>query len=199
MKNICVFCGSALGNQQAYQQAATILGKALVNNNINLVYGGANIGLMRVIADEVLKGKKKVTGIMPQFLGNKEILHHAIDEMIIVDTMAERKQLLIEKSCGFIALPGGFGTLDEIAEVLTWYQLDLTNKPLAILNINGYYDHLEAQLKTMATNGFIRNEHHTNILFSTNPEEVVLDLLSFKKTPVDSKWVDELKKPFENR
>jgi len=194
MKSICVFCGSSIGNKEIYTSATHDIAKYFISNNIDLVYGGSNIGLMRILADDIQEGKCKVIGVMPHFLASKEIAHTTIDELIMVETMAIRKQKMADLSDAFIAMPGGFGTLDEISEVLTWYQLELTKKPLAIYNVNHYYDHLGLFLDRMVEDGFLRSEHRKNIIIEENPEKLFEKLLDFEPISVPHKWVDDLKK-----
>ena len=136
MNRICVFCGSSMGNSLEFKQSAKKLGKYFVENKIDLVYGGANVGLMKIIADVAMEGGRKVTGIMPHLLIEKEVEHKGITELISVDTMAERKHLMAKMSDGFIAMPGGLGTLDELSEVLTYNQLRICDKPIGLLNKN---------------------------------------------------------------
>src|SRR4030095_3484794 len=139
MKRITVFCGSSLGNGTNFRTQATLLGQVLAKRNIELVYGGANVGLMGAVADGVLSEGGKVIGVLPNFLKSKEIAHEQLTELILVDSMHERKTKMNELCDGVIALPGGFGTLEEFFEMLTWAQLGLHKKPIAILNIDGFY------------------------------------------------------------
>lgn len=193
MKNICVFCGSSTGNKEIYKESARKLAAHLAEMEMDLVYGGSNIGLMRILADIMIDQNRKVIGIMPEMLISKEILHEGISEIIRTDSMHERKLLMGELSDAFIALPGGFGTLDEISEVLTWNQLGINEKPIGLLNINGFYDSLIAFLDRAVEDGFLRAEHRSNIIVESNEKDLIKALLNFEKTEVDSKWVDELK------
>ncbi|HYG02315.1 MAG TPA: TIGR00730 family Rossman fold protein [Chryseosolibacter sp.] len=154
--NICVFCGSATGATSIYRQAATDLGKALAEHSFTLIYGGGNVGLMGIVADAVMKHGGKVIGVIPDFLLKREVGHRGITELIIVDSMHERKKKMADLANGFIALPGGWGTLEELAEVLTWRQLRLIHNPVAILNVNSFYDALLAQMKHMTQEGFLQ-------------------------------------------
>ena len=142
MKTICVYCGSSFGNAPVFREAAKNLAHQLVERKMNLVYGGGDIGLMKVIADEVLALGGKVTGVIPQALFDREVGHSQLSALHIVADMHERKALMAELSDGFIALPGGIGTLEELFEMYTWLQLGFHNKPLGILNVDGFYDHL---------------------------------------------------------
>src|SRR5690554_1994263 len=149
MKSICVYCASGIGNQSIYGEEAFKLGEILTENKIQVVYGGAKIGVMGKLAEGVLSKNGKIIGIIPEFLKKKEIAHTGLTEIITVQTMHERKALMQEKSDGFIALPGGFGTMEELFEILTWAQLDLHRKPIGILNTNGYYNALIQFVETM--------------------------------------------------
>lgn len=192
MKNICVFCGSSPGNNKLYSSVAKKFGKLLAENNIDLVYGGSNIGLMKVLANEVLLNGGKVTGIMPHSIVKLGILHSSLTESHFVNTMGERKEMMIKISDAFIALPGGLGTLDELFEILSSNQLDLTNKACGILNINGYYDHLLKFLDSAVEEGFIRIEHRKNLLVEEDAEMLIEKLKTFK--PIQAhKWVENLK------
>ena len=193
MKSICVFCGSSMGSEKVYQQKAFALGKLLAENNITLVYGGANIGLMKVLADTVLTFGGSVEGVMPGMLVEKEIAHQNLTKLHIVDSMHERKLLMANLSDAFIAMPGGFGTLDELAEVFTWIQLEIINKPCAIFNVIGYFDHLISFLDHSVNERFLRHEHRNNIIIDSDENRLLEKIISFKSIPVDSKWVDELK------
>lgn len=195
INSIGVFCGSSMGSDPVYAEQAAILGQQLVKNNIELVYGGANIGLMKVIAGTVLENGGKVSGVMPDFLIKKEIVHRQLTNLYTVYSMHERKALIAKLSDAFIAMPGGFGTLDELAEVLTWYQLEITNKPIAIYNINGYFDHLIHFLDHSVEKKFLRTEHRNNIIIERDPVILIKKITAFEPLEVDSKWVDELKLP----
>jgi hypothetical protein len=193
IKTIGLFCGSSMGFSGIYKEQSALLASILADNAIDLVYGGAEIGLMNVVADIMLKSGRKVYGVMPQMLVDKEIAHQNLTKMYVVESMHERKALMAEMSDAFIALPGGFGTLDELAEALTWYQLEIGCKPVGIFNINSYYDHLLMFLDRCVEEGYLRHEHRQNIVVSNNAAGLIKALQSFKPLPVDHKWVDELK------
>mgnify|MGYP002619508171 CR=1 FL=1 len=193
ISSICVFCGSSTGRGEAYAANARLLGKAIVKNNCNLVYGGSNIGLMRILADEVLSGGGKVTGVMPNGLADKEIAHKGIHDLHLVDTMHERKAMMASMSDAFIAMPGGLGTLDEIFEILSWNQLDIISKPTALYNVDGYYDHLLRFLDHTVDEHFVRPEHRANLLVDDEAERLMKKILDFIPQKPPSKWVDELK------
>lgn len=180
MKNICVFCGSSFGADEIYVQEAKRLGEYIAKNNLTLVYGGGNVGLMGTIADEVLKHKGEVIGVIPSFLKEREVGHLGLSQLHVVDTMHERKQLMAQLSDAFIAMPGGLGTLEELAEITTWVQLEIIKKPTAVLNVNGYYDALLRQLDIMTEQGFVRKGNRKNILSDTNVDGLMESLLSFK-------------------
>lgn len=192
MRSICVFCGSSMGNKIEYTRAAKKVGEYLVKNKIELIYGGADVGLMKIIADEVLNGGIKVIGIMPHMLIAKEVEHHGITELISVETMAERKELMVEMSDGFIAMPGGFGTLDELSEILTHNQLRISDKPIGLLNTEGYYDDLLKFIDTAVDSGFVRAEHRDNIIVSSNVEELIEKMNDYKPV-VMRKWIEDIK------
>ena len=142
MKSVCVFCGSSPGNHPAYVTVARTTGQILAENNLKLVFGGGRVGLMGQVANAALAAGTKVIGVIPEFIANKEIAHGELSQLHVVNSMHERKALMAKLSDGFIALPGGFGTLEEFCEILTWAQLGLHQKPLGLLNVNGYYDSL---------------------------------------------------------
>src|SRR6478609_6089839 len=173
MKRITVFCGSSLGNGPHFQVQAKLLGQTLAKQNIELVYGGAKIGLMGAVADGALSAGGKVIGVLPNFLRSKEIAHEGLTELILVDSMHERKTKMHELCDGVIALPGGFGTLEEFFEMLTWAQLGLHKKPIAILNIDGFYDSLRSLVQTMVDKGFLKEANQQMLLMSDNIEELL--------------------------
>ena len=190
MKNICVFCGSSLGLRPAYQQAATALGTIIAQRGMNLVYGGGKVGLMGIIADAVLAGGGEVIGVIPEFIAAKEIAHTGLTKLHIVNSMHERKAMMVDFSDGFIAMPGGFGTFEEFFEVLTWGQLGLHQKPHGLLNIEGYYDALLKLVDTAIAEKFIREAHRNLILTSPNPESLLDSMTNYQ--PVNTeKWIDK--------
>lgn len=153
-ESICVFCGSSEGNDTAIIEQASQLGKTLAEREITLVYGASKLGIMGKVAHAALDHGGKVVGIIPKFLKLKEVVHLGLDEMITTENMHDRKLLMQEKSDAFIALPGGFGTLEELFEIITWSQLGLHHKPIGLLNTSGFYDHLIAMLEEMVRRGF---------------------------------------------
>ena len=189
---ICVFCGSSMGSNSAYRDAATSVAEFFVANNIGLVYGGANVGLMKILADVMLANNKEAIGIMPHNLVRKEVAHESLTEMIIVNTMAERKEKMVELSDGFITLPGGYGTLDELSEILTFNQLRIMDKPLGILNINNYFDHLLSFFDHAVEEGFVRGEHRKNLIVTDNIDELFSRMNNYKPLTM-GKWIEEIK------
>ena len=155
IKNICVYCGSSNGRLDAYGEAGTALAQALVKHNMGLVYGGASIGVMGKVADGILAFGGEVIGVIPKALAHKEVAHHHLTQLHVTESMHERKMLMAELSDGFIALPGGIGTFEELFEIWTWYQLGMHRKPFGLLNVAGYYDPLIAMLDGMVAQGFL--------------------------------------------
>jgi len=157
--NICVFCGSSIGNNLIYEEAAQELGRLMAESSHSLVYGGGNVGLMGAIADSVLKHNGKVIGVIPDFLLRLEVGHRGITELEVVSSMHERKKRMADLSNAFIAMPGGWGTLDELAEILTWKQLGLVTQPIGLLNTLNFFDPLLDQMRLMVSAGFLRQEN----------------------------------------
>jgi len=192
IKTICVFCGSSNGENEAYGLKAETLGKFFLEKEICLVYGGANVGLMRIIADTVLSGGGKVIGVMPRSLVEREVAHAHLTEMHIVADMQERKALMAELSDAFIALPGAYGTYDELFEMLTWNQLGIINKPVGLLNVNGFYDPLIRMLDQAVKEKFLRPEHRS-ILQVDEDEDRLFDKLNGYQPVLAQKWIERLK------
>ncbi|MBF7092486.1 TIGR00730 family Rossman fold protein [Flavobacterium sp. ALJ2] len=188
MKRITVFCGSSFGNKKEYETQAFQLGQILSKNNIDLVYGGAKVGLMGVVADGVLNKNGKVIGVLPDFLMKKEIAHDNLTELIIVKSMHERKTKMNELSNGIIALPGGFGTLEEFFEMLTWAQLGLHKKPIGILNSNGFYDLLLEFILKMVNEGFLKEINQQMIIVSTDAQDLINKMKNYV-APEVGKWI----------
>lgn len=188
IQSLSVFCGSSLGNDEKYFQEAQSVGKFLSENHIRLIYGGARVGLMGTVADACIKHKGKVTGIIPDFIQDKEIAHENLSELIIVSSMHERKTLMFEKSDGAIVLPGGFGTLDEMFELLTWGQLGLHKKPIGVLNVSGYYDHLFLFLDHMVEEGLLRKANRDMVLQAVNIEDLYKEMAHYE-APDKPKWI----------
>lgn len=176
MPLVAVYCGSRLGNQEIYEQSARKLGEALAKNGLGLVYGGASIGLMGAVADEVIKNGADVVGVIPTFMLEHEIAHTQLTRLHLTDTMHTRKAIMAEYADAFITLPGGLGTLEEIMEIATWRQLYQHEKPMIILNINGYYDKLIEHLHHTAEQGFMKKEDLNRLVVCQAVEQAV-DLL----------------------
>jgi uncharacterized protein (TIGR00730 family) len=188
MKSITIFCGSSSGTDPLFLQTATDSGRTLAERSITLVYGGAKIGLMGAVANGALSRGGKVIGVLPEFLMGKEIAHQGLTELITSATMHERKVKMHELSDGAIALPGGFGTMDELFELLTWGQLGLHAKPVALLNIGGFYDPLIEQLSRMTRSGFMKEENRTMLLVGTTIDSILSQMESYT-APVVCKWI----------
>lgn len=182
MKKISVFCGSSAGNDVVYENAAKAVGVYFAQNNIELVFGGGKVGIMGIIADSILANGGKVTGVIPVFLEVKEIMHPNVTKMFVTDTMHERKQIMYDMSDGIIALPGGFGTLDELFESLTWSQLMLHTKPVGLLNVAGFYDPLLAMIQTMADKGFLKKVNQDLLIVDTDIAALIQKMRAFKPT-----------------
>lgn len=176
MQNIAVYCGSGSGINPVFAEAAKLLGRAMVKRDFGLVYGGGNVGLMGLIANEVLAGGQDVIGVIPSALYDLEVGHDGLTELLIVDTMHERKALMMKHSDGFIAMPGGIGTLEELFEVMTWFQLRYHHKPVGVLNVNGYYDQLLGFLRHAAAEEFIREDLDELLVVSADPHELLTKL-----------------------
>ncbi len=189
---VCVFCGSSMGNEPRYQEAAAQLGEVLAQNDCTLYYGGANVGLMKIIADKMLEKGKRVVGIIPKLITDMEIAHEGVTEMIEVDSMSERKLMLINESDAFIAMPGGFGTLDELFEITVLNQLRITDKPVALYNTLNYYDSMMQFIDHAVSQGFIRKEHRDNIIVSDNPETLFKELSRHKSIDIEQ-WIKDIK------
>jgi uncharacterized protein (TIGR00730 family) len=180
MKRICVFCGSREGNKPAYVGAARALGGLLAREGIGLVYGGGGIGLMKLLADAVLDAGGTVTGVIPQALTIQEIAHPRVTDLRVVGSMHERKALMAELSDAFIALPGGYGTLEEFCEVVTWAQLGLHRKPCGLLNVAGFYDPLLAQLDRQVAEGFLSQTMRTLVIEAAEPGRLLAGLQAYR-------------------
>ena len=181
LNKICVFCGSSEGNDSEIYQAALSLGKAFVENNITLIYGAAKIGIMGAVAKSVLEGNGTVVGIIPGFLKKKEVVHLGLTELITTKNMHERKMKMQELSDGFIALPGGFGTLEELFEIITWLQLGLHSKPIGLLNTNGFYDDLIKLIENMVKKKFVSSENYQLLLVDTQIDSLLEKMRRFKQ------------------
>ena len=175
-KSICVYCGANAGVSPIYAEAARALGRAMVARNLSLVYGGGNVGLMGIIADEVLRVGGEVSGVIPTALVEREVGHTGLTRQFIVKDMHERKAMMASLSDGFIAMPGGMGTLEELFEMLTWSQLGIHAKPVGLLNVDGFYDGLIGFIDHARAQGFIR-PHHAALMMSATEPDALLGLL----------------------
>ena len=192
MKKICVFCGSSMGFNPVYREKAVELGQTLAKRQCELLYGGGSVGLMKVIADVMLDNKCKVTGTITQHLMDMEVGYNDIDELLVVETMAERKKVLEDMADGFIVMPGGLGSMDEFFEVFVLSQLRVFDKPVALYNVNGFYDDIIRFIDHAANEGFVRKEHAQGLIISDDPEYLLEKMEQFQ--PVDvRKWVVELR------
>ena len=192
IRTLCVFCGSSVGSHPLYSDIARRLAEFLLEKKISLVYGGANVGLMGIMADTMLAGNGKVIGVMPKSLVEHEVAHQNLTEMHIVSGMQERKAMMADLSDAFIALPGAYGTLDELFEVLTWNQLGIINKPIGLLNINGFYDHLVSMLDHAVAEKFLRPEHRNMLLIGEDIDQLIQNLENYKPV-IAEKWIERLK------
>lgn len=190
MKRITVFCGSSAGSDGTLMEQATLLGQTLAKQKIELVYGGSNVGLMTAVADGALGAGGIVIGVLPDFLRAKEVAHLGLTELLIVESMHERKMKMNELCDGVIALPGGFGTLEELFEMLTWAQLGLHKKPIAILNTNGFYDALIMLLNNMVDNGFLKSVNKEMLLVSSDIEDLLHKMKNYV-APTIEKWINK--------
>ena len=188
LRTLCVFCGSSRGAHPAYAEAATAMGSALAERGIGLVYGGGRVGLMGIVADAVLAAGGEAHGVIPTFLADKEVGHYGLTRLDVVDSMHERKARMAELSDGFIALPGGIGTLEEIAEIWTWSQLGLHQKPIGVLNVAGFYNGLLSFIDHAVAEAFLRPDHARTVLRETRPNALI-DAMAAYVPEVAEKWI----------
>jgi uncharacterized protein (TIGR00730 family) len=189
VKTVCVFCGSSAGRRGLYSEAAAELGRCLAERGVRIVYGGGNVGLMGVLADAALAAGGRVTGVIPDHLVTRELAHRGVSELRTVCSMHERKALMADLSDAFVALPGGYGTLEEFCEVLTWSQLGLHAKPCALLNVGGYYDGLLHLFDHAVEEGFVRPDMRRLVLVETEPG-CLIDRLAAWEGPPAERWLD---------
>lgn len=189
MQRICIFCGSNPGNDPIFAARAQAMGEALAKRGLGVVYGGAAVGLMGRIADVALANGAEVIGVLPRALSEKELAHPGLTELHIVESMHERKAMMAQLSDGFIAMPGGIGTFEEICEVFTWSQLGFHEKPCGLLNVGGYYDCFLEMLDNAVTQGFLK-EAHRSILFSSPQPETLLEAFEGYVPPRTNKWIE---------
>ncbi len=186
---ICVFCGSSAGARPAYKRAATALGHALADAGIGLVYGGASVGLMGAVADAVLARGGEATGVMPRSLVDRELAHAGLSALHVVASMHERKALMAELADAFVALPGGLGTFEELFEIWTWAQLGHHQKPVALLNVEGYYDRLLGFLDHAAHEDFVRPVHRHHLLVETDTARLLNAIRDYRPPAPTGKWI----------
>jgi uncharacterized protein (TIGR00730 family) len=189
MKRVCVFCGSSSGTNPIYRETAEWMGTTLAERGLGLVFGGGGIGLMRVLASAALAGGAEVIGVIPRGLMTKEIAHDKVRDLRIVGSMHERKALMSDLADAFVALPGGYGTLEEFCEVLTWAQLGLHRKPCGLLNVNGFYEPFLRQLDRQVSEGFLSPLNRSLVVDHQEPSHL-LDLLASYQSPVTEQWID---------
>ncbi len=185
---VCVYCGSRMGKDSVYAEVAVQLGALFAKRGIGLVYGGGSVGLMGVIAESVLRAGGQVVGVIPQALDRREIIHRDLTELHIVPTMHHRKAMLTERSDAFIAMPGGYGTLDELFEAITWLQLGIHRKPVGLLNVNGFFDHLIALVDRMVDEGFVDENNRRLLQVDSNIETLLEKLSNFDPDLFPPKW-----------
>jgi uncharacterized protein (TIGR00730 family) len=190
MRQLCVFCGSCGGSRELYAEAARQMGEALAARGLGLVYGGGHVGLMGVLADAVLRQGGRVIGVIPQALVDKELAHPGLTELHVVATMHQRKALMADLADGFAALPGAFGTADELFEILSWAQLGLHTKPIGLLNVAGFFDPLRAWLDHTVREGFLRPVHRALLLEADDPERLFDLLEQFRPGTPTGKWIE---------
>ena len=184
MKKICIFCGSSMGFDPIYREKAAEMGRVLADNQCELLYGGGNVGLMNIIAEEMKQRHCRIVGTITQHLLDMRVGRPDIDELIVVDTMAERKKILEDMADAFIAMPGGVGTMDEFFEVMVLSQLRVFDKPVALFNVNGYYDDIVRFIERATKEGFIHSEHANNIIVSDDPKAILEGIENFKPVEI---------------
>jgi len=188
MKSVAVYCGSSSGTNQVFHQQAQAMGRVLAERGLTLVYGGGRVGLMGAIADSVLQHGGRAIGVIPDFLVAREVEHKGLTELHIVKSMHERKLLMADLADSFVAMPGGYGTLEELFEVLTWGQLGLHQKPVALLNVQGFYDHLLRALNHMVEEGLLRSANRQQLLHHPEPAALLDQMAVWQPIPVE-KWL----------
>ncbi|QDU41313.1 LOG family protein YvdD [Maioricimonas rarisocia] len=189
LTSLCVFCGSSHGTRPEYQQATRAFGQMMAREGLRLVYGGGDVGLMGVLADAVMEAGGEVTGVIPDALMAREVGHHGITDLRVVGSMHERKALMADLADGFVALPGGLGTFEELCEILTWAQLGIHTKPVGLLDIAGYYDHFAALLDHATAEGFVREAHRDLLLVETEGEALLQRMRAYRP-PTVAPWLN---------
>ena len=189
MKSLCVFCGASTGRNPAYREAARAFGETLARQGIELVWGAGNVGLMGAVADGAIGAGGRTFGVIPDFMVERELAHGAVSELRVVATMHERKALMAERAEAFVALPGGFGTLDELFEILTWAQLHIHGKPIGLLNVGGFFDPLLAFMRHMVAEGFVSARHEALFYVDADAERLLAAMRAHR--PSNGDWVGE--------
>lgn len=189
-KRICIYCGSNPGRRDSHTNVARQLVTEIVNQGMGVVYGGAQVGLMGVVADTALATGGEVIGVIPQSLVDKEVAHQGLSDLIVVDSMHARKARMVELADGFVALPGGAGTMDELFEVLTWAQLGFHQKPCGLLNVDGYYDGIASFLETAVNDGFLKDVHRQLLLVDDDPGRLLKRFAEYR-APRVTKWINK--------
>ena len=190
MRNVAVFCGASMGNNQAYYDHAYTLGRILASHGMPVIFGGGKVGLMGALAEGALHHDGRVIGVIPDFLMTKEVAHEEVSQMIVVENMHQRKMRMHELSDAIIAMPGGWGTMEELFEMMTWAQLGLHQKPIGLLNVNGFFDPFMALMNNMVTEGFLKPGLMNMILISNNVEDLIQQMQNYVPVPV-TKYADK--------
>ena len=198
MQKVSVFCGSSMGSDPYYQNKAVELANYLLEHNMDLVYGGASIGIMTVLADTMLQKDGVAIGVMPKALIDKEITHKGLTELHVVESMSARKDLIVKLSDAFVAFPGGMGTLDELSEILTLNQIRVEGKPVGILNLKGYFDPILDFVDNAVKEGFMREEHQKNLIVSDSIPELFEKMKAYQPLSM-KKWIEDIKTESKNR
>jgi len=190
MQSICIYCGSSKGNNPMYAKVARETGAFFASKGIKIIYGAGNVGLMGEVADGALEAGGEVIGVIPEFLKKWEVCHTGLTDLHVFETMHQRKSFMAEISDGFLALPGGFGTLDELFEIMTWKQLNLHQKPIGVLNVNGYFDNALRQIDTMVEEGFLKSENRDFLKIDTSIERLLEKMKGHSDIPSAGKWIN---------
>jgi uncharacterized protein (TIGR00730 family) len=190
INNICIYCGSSAGSKPDYATSAQVLAKELVRRNIGLIYGGSNVGIMAVVANSVLEIGGKAIGVIPEALVSKELAHRGLTKLHVTKSMHERKSLMAELADGFVALPGGIGTMEEIFEMWTWAQLGFHQKPCGLLNVSGYFDKLGEFLDHMVQEQFVKLPHREMLIIESEPAKII-DRFQQYVPPIVAKWITQ--------
>ncbi len=190
MKTICVYCGSSMGFDPEHEKTANAFGNYLAKQNLTLIYGAGNVGLMGTLANAVLDNGGQVVGVIPQFLKDWEVAHTGISELIVTKTMHARKEIMADKADAFVALSGGFGTFDELFEIMTWAQLGLHSKPVGLLNIKGFYDPLLTMIDQLVSAGFLKAENRDLLLVGNSIDELFEKLNAYTPQADTGKWIE---------